>query len=86
MKMEATQAECSVGWLNEVLVLFTVGLTLCQQLKDKINAFKMDVSRVAKLSMLSAFKSQFRIERIFSQLCLIQNGLSWRRQSSSWYQ
>ncbi|XP_037938033.1 protein rogdi-like isoform X1 [Teleopsis dalmanni] len=42
MKMEATQAECSVGWLNEVLVLFTVGLTLCQQLKDKINAFKID--------------------------------------------
>ena len=42
--MEANQAECSVGWLNEVLVLFTVGLTLCQQLKDKINEFKMDVS------------------------------------------
>ncbi|XP_013107189.2 protein rogdi [Stomoxys calcitrans] len=42
MKMEATQAECSVGWLNDVLVLFTVGLTLCQQLKDKMNAFKMD--------------------------------------------
>uniref|UniRef100_A0A1B0AJ03 Protein rogdi n=1 Tax=Glossina pallidipes TaxID=7398 RepID=A0A1B0AJ03_GLOPL len=43
VKMEATQAECSVGWLNEVLVLFTVALTLCQQLKDKINAFKTDV-------------------------------------------
>jgi len=42
MKMEATQAECSVAWLNEVLVLFTVGLTLCQQLKDKINAFKQE--------------------------------------------
>ncbi|XP_067638666.1 protein rogdi-like isoform X2 [Eurosta solidaginis] len=46
VKMEAIQAECSVGWLNDVLVLFTVGLTLCQQLKDKINAFKMDETRI----------------------------------------
>jgi protein rogdi len=36
MKFESTQAECSVPWLNEVLVLFTVALTLCQQLKDKV--------------------------------------------------
>ncbi|XP_070490141.1 protein rogdi isoform X2 [Chironomus tepperi] len=39
MKFESTQAECSVPWLNEVLVLFTVALTLCQQLKDKISVF-----------------------------------------------
>lgn len=37
MKFESTQAECSVPWLNEVLVLFTVSLTLCQQLKDKVS-------------------------------------------------
>lgn len=33
---DQTPAECSVPWLNEVLVLFTVGLQLCQQLKDKV--------------------------------------------------
>lgn len=36
MKYESSHAECSVPWLNEVLVLFTVGLQLCQQLKDKV--------------------------------------------------
>lgn len=36
MEYEASQAECSVPWLSEVLVLFTVGLQLCQQLKDKV--------------------------------------------------
>lgn len=47
MKFESTQAETSVPWLNEVLVLFTVALTLCQQLKDKVSvvwAKKMDVT------------------------------------------
>ncbi|GLV34399.1 rogdi [Carabus blaptoides fortunei] len=39
MEYEASQAECSVPWLSEVLVLFTVGLQLCQQLKDKICVF-----------------------------------------------
>lgn len=37
MKFESCQAEISVSWLNEVLVLFTVSLQLCQQLKDKVN-------------------------------------------------
>lgn len=37
MKFDSSHAECSVPWLNEVLVLFTVGLQLCQQLKDKVN-------------------------------------------------
>lgn len=36
MTPDPTAAECSVPWLNEVLVLFTVGLQLCQQLKDKV--------------------------------------------------
>ncbi|GLG97544.1 Protein rogdi [Gryllus bimaculatus] len=39
VKYEAHQADCSVPWLNEVLVLFTVALQLCQQLKDKICVF-----------------------------------------------
>lgn len=39
MKFEKWQAECSVPWLNEVLVLFTVALQLCQQLKDKVQVF-----------------------------------------------
>lgn len=39
MTPDPTPAECSVPWLNEVLVLFTVGLQLCQQLKDKICVF-----------------------------------------------
>jgi protein rogdi len=37
MEFNSCQAECSVPWLNEVLVLFTVGLQLCQQLKDKVS-------------------------------------------------
>lgn len=36
MKYDSSHAECSVPWLNEVLVLFTVGLQLCQQIKDKV--------------------------------------------------
>ncbi|CAB0002174.1 unnamed protein product, partial [Nesidiocoris tenuis] len=36
MKYECHQSEASVPWLNEVLVLFTVALQLCQQLKDKL--------------------------------------------------
>uniref|UniRef100_A0A1B0CKA7 Protein rogdi n=2 Tax=Lutzomyia longipalpis TaxID=7200 RepID=A0A1B0CKA7_LUTLO len=37
MKFDSYQGECSVPWLNDVLVLFTVSLQLCQQLKDKIS-------------------------------------------------
>lgn len=39
MKYDCAQSECSVPWLNEVLVLLTVGLQLCQQIKDKICVF-----------------------------------------------
>ena len=35
-RFETHLAEASVPWLNEVLVLFTVALQLCQQLKDKV--------------------------------------------------
>ncbi|CAG0898568.1 unnamed protein product [Darwinula stevensoni] len=38
-KFDAMQAECSVPWLNEVLVLFTIALQLCQRVKDKIQVF-----------------------------------------------
>ena len=36
MTFNTLQAECSVSWTNEVLVLFTVALQLAQQLKDKV--------------------------------------------------
>ncbi|XP_047118878.1 protein rogdi [Schistocerca piceifrons] len=39
MKFDTHQAECSIPWLNEALVLLTVALQLCQQLKDKIGVF-----------------------------------------------
>ncbi len=39
MKFESCQADVSVPWLNEVLVLFTVALQYCQQLKDKVNGY-----------------------------------------------
>ncbi|CAB0036866.1 unnamed protein product [Trichogramma brassicae] len=39
VKYEHTQAECSVPWLNEALVLLTISLQLCQRLKDKICVF-----------------------------------------------
>lgn len=39
MKYEATHAEGSVDWLNEILVFFTIALQLCQQLKDKVGLF-----------------------------------------------
>ncbi|KAK8769103.1 hypothetical protein V5799_014432, partial [Amblyomma americanum] len=38
-KFDAIQAEASVPWLSEVLVLFTIALQLCQQLKDKVGVF-----------------------------------------------
>lgn len=38
-KFDVFQAESSVPWLSEVLVLFTVSLQLCQQLKDKVAVF-----------------------------------------------
>jgi hypothetical protein len=39
VKFDIYQAENSVPWLSEVLVLFTVGLQFCQQLKDKVSVF-----------------------------------------------
>lgn len=41
LKFDTSQAECSVPWLNEVLVLLTVGLQTCQQLKDKVSYNKL---------------------------------------------
>ncbi|KAG8199807.1 hypothetical protein JTE90_000899 [Oedothorax gibbosus] len=38
-KFDVFQAESSVPWLSEVLVLFTVSLQLCQQLKNKVAVF-----------------------------------------------
>ncbi|XP_063974360.1 protein rogdi isoform X2 [Diachasmimorpha longicaudata] len=39
LKYESQQAECSVPWLNDALVLLTISLQLCQRLKDKICVF-----------------------------------------------
>lgn len=36
VKHETQQAECSVPWLNDALVLLTIALQLCQRLKDKV--------------------------------------------------
>ncbi|VVC34614.1 RAVE subunit 2/Rogdi [Cinara cedri] len=50
MKYDTYQAECSVPWLNEVLVLFTVALQLAQQLKDKICVFTQyrDITQLSR--------------------------------------
>ncbi|KAF3424177.1 hypothetical protein E2986_07144 [Frieseomelitta varia] len=39
VKYETQQAECSVPWLNDALVLLTIALQLCQRLKDKYTTF-----------------------------------------------
>jgi len=36
VKFDTFQAECSVPWLNDVIVLYSDALQLCQQLKDKV--------------------------------------------------
>lgn len=38
-KFDISQAEISIPWLNEALVLFANGLQCCQQLKDKVLVF-----------------------------------------------
>ncbi|KAI7693025.1 hypothetical protein SSS_03250 [Sarcoptes scabiei] len=38
-KFDIAQAEISIPWLNEALVLFTIALQYCQQLKDKVLIF-----------------------------------------------
>lgn len=38
-KFDITQAETSVPWLSEALVLYTIALQYCQQLKDKVLVF-----------------------------------------------
>lgn len=37
--MHLLQAEISIPWLSEALVLYTLGLQACQQLKDKVLVF-----------------------------------------------
>jgi len=39
VKFDIYQAETSIPWLSEALVLFTVCLQFCQQLKDKLAVF-----------------------------------------------
>ena len=38
-KYDVMQADVSIPWLSEALVLFTISLQFCQQLKDKLSVF-----------------------------------------------
>lgn len=38
-KFDIYQCEASIQYLNEVLILFTISLQICQQLKDKLIIF-----------------------------------------------
>jgi len=40
------QAECQVTWFHEVLMLFSIALQLCQQLKDKISTLQQCLSEI----------------------------------------
>lgn len=52
IKYETQQAECSVPWLNDALVLLTFSLQLCQRLKDKVKIFYEWAPRVINFTML----------------------------------
>lgn len=60
MKFESCQTECSVQWLNDVLVLFTVSLQLCQQLKDKVRQMRF-------LRLIEVILNRFA----FSDFCVL---------------
>lgn len=68
MKFDSHQAEISVPWLNEVLVLFTVALQLCQQLKDKINERCLPSLRVSKQNMAG----NRTVQSLISRFCMSQ--------------
>ena len=69
-KSDAYQAECTIPWLNEVLVLFTVALQLCQQLKDKVSAAVFHFKRRSVNFMLkfSWKSSEIFFTRIFIEV------------------
>lgn len=81
MKFESTQAECSVPWLNEVLVLFTVALTLCQQLKDKVSffSFKEHDAQSMKLFLNENLAHSITDFCVFS----VQRLHSWKQHGST---
>ena len=39
-RFDRYQAECVVPWVNDVLLLLTVALQTCQQLRDKMDIFQ----------------------------------------------
>lgn len=53
-KYESIQAETSIPWLSQALVLFTVCLQFCQQLKDKLAVFIQYRDMHKSLAILSA--------------------------------
>ncbi|CAG0923009.1 unnamed protein product [Notodromas monacha] len=42
-RFEMVQADTSLVWLSQVLMLITTGLQVCQQVKDKVQAFSQDI-------------------------------------------
>ena len=40
-KFNRYQAECVVPWINEALLLLTIGLQTAQQLKDKVGGYQV---------------------------------------------
>lgn len=81
MKFDSHQAECSIPWLNEVLVLFTVALQLCQQLKDKvIYCCNLHISCSLKFVLwhkvsVKSYQSEFSTVLSVCYRCL--GGLHW---------
>ena len=49
-KFDSVQAECSVPWLNPVLVSFTTALHIAHQLRDKV--FKLPLTHSFALTVL----------------------------------
>jgi len=71
LKFDTSQAECSVPWLNEVLVLLTVGLQTCQQLKDKVNIYSILVRYI----FINILLADLRFRPVSRFPCRIQNKL-----------
>lgn len=65
MQFESYQAECSIPWLNEILVFLTVTLQLCQQLKDKVIYSSFNL-----LLFYLSINLNFIILLRFTELCL----------------
>ena len=68
VKYETQQAECSVPWLNDALVLLTIALQLCQRLKDKVSLNKIILNFFTLFEIF--FRSVFFLNTKILQLVL----------------